>query len=112
MMRYETLLSGHSHRSPTRKPRIPCPDGGAVARCSRTAARADCARKTGNGMLPGRPPPRPPPPVPGVAVGLPRMDWASGIADRKSTRLNSRHDQNSDALFSLKKKKTDTNHQC
>src|SRR2546428_9260911 len=35
-----------------------------------------------------------------------RTAVAGGVADRKSTRLNSRHDQNSDADFCLKKHKT------
>src|SRR2546430_7556990 len=44
-----------------------------------------------------RPPPRPGAPGPGPA----RPD----VGDRKSTRLNSRHSQISDAVFCLKKKK-------
>src|SRR2546421_3894736 len=54
--------------------------------------------------------PRCPGPLPGVIPGAtwrmrPHADSAASAADRKSTRLNSSHDQISYAVFCLKKKK-------
>src|SRR5712664_4311842 len=48
------------------------------------------------------------PPEPGDAIGAgryPRSEKSRCRADRKSTRLNSSHDQNWYAVFCLKKKK-------
>src|SRR5216683_7069426 len=39
----------------------------------------------------------------------PKAPWSAGSRDRKSTRLNSSHDQISYAVFCLKKKKTKKN---
>src|SRR5256885_6329166 len=64
MTRYETLVSGHSHSSPTRKPRIPCPGGGVVATCSRTAARRIGRETRGRGCWPAAPLLVPLPPSP------------------------------------------------
>src|SRR5216683_5032724 len=54
--------------------------------------------------LPIFPPPRRP-----AFQGLRRVSW-TGWEDRKSTRLNSSHDQISYAVFCLKKKKNVTLH--
>src|SRR5256886_9472685 len=45
-------------------------------------------------------------PLPGVPLGhAERLYRSGGRRDRKSTRLNSSHSQNSNAVFCLKKKK-------
>src|SRR2546421_1551104 len=45
------------------------------------------------------------PPAPGVRMKRPACPFAVETKDRKSTRLNSSHDQISYAVFCLKKKK-------
>src|SRR2546428_9746159 len=52
-------------------------------------------------IAPSPPPPPPPPPPPSASASAGRSR-----TDRKSTRLNSSHDQISYAVFCLKKKKT------
>src|SRR2546421_5728797 len=58
--------------------------------------RARTALRGAGGILFGR--------IPGVAVHCPGA-FCTGEQDRKSTRLNSSHDQISYAVFCLKKKK-------
>src|SRR2546430_5252531 len=50
-------------------------------------------------------------PACGHGVGASGLCASSAAADRKSTRLNSSHSQISYAVFCLKKKKKDTDHE-
>src|SRR2546430_15896824 len=72
-----SFVSGHSHRSPNRKPRTPWPGRAGAATCSWIAVNADCDRKTGKGRWPGRWPP------PSSAAGVHRIDRATGVGWRR-----------------------------
>src|SRR5206468_12445858 len=74
--------------------------GCAATRLTRRAGRAPLSRSA-----PAAPPPPAPGPGPIVGAAAPsELDPVHGLGDRKSTRLNSSHDQISYAVFCLKKK--------
>src|SRR2546421_12674194 len=68
-----------------------------------------CSRRGGRARRPAAAPPAPPRREPGRARRRRRFAPAPSAGDRKSTRLNSSHDQISYAVFCLKKKKKPKN---
>src|SRR2546421_7882988 len=62
-------------------------------------------------QAPPQPKAEPAAPQPGVEDGQDTVAWIWPATDRKSTRLNSSHDQISYAVFCLKKKKKTNNNE-